>query len=43
MIITIVAIAENGCDDPDDDMETPIFFFSDDRDDPDGHNRGGRN
>ena len=27
MIVTIVAIAENGCDDPDDRMETPIFFI----------------
>ena len=27
MIVTIVAIAENGCDDPDDHMETPIFFL----------------
>ena len=27
MIITSVAIAENGCDDPDDHMETPIFFL----------------
>ena len=26
MIVTIVAIAKNGCDDPDDHMETPIFF-----------------
>ena len=26
MIVTIVAIAENGRDDPDDHMETPIFF-----------------
>ena len=25
MIVTIVAIAENGCDDPDDHMETLIF------------------
>ena len=27
MINMIVAIAENGCDDPDDHMETPIFFL----------------
>ena len=27
MIVTIVAITENGCDDPDDHMETPIFFL----------------
>ena len=26
MVVRIVAIAENGCDDPDDHMETPIFF-----------------
>ena len=26
MIVTIVAIAENGCDDPADHMETPILF-----------------
>ena len=26
MIVTIVAIAENDCDDPDYHMETPIFF-----------------
>ena len=27
MIVTIVAITENGCDDPDDHMETSIFFL----------------
>ena len=27
IIVTIVAIAENGCDDPGDRMETPIFFL----------------
>ena len=27
MIVRIVAIAENGCDDPDDRMETPISFL----------------
>ena len=27
MIVTIVAIAENGCDDPDDHMETPTSFL----------------
>ena len=27
MIVTMVAIAENGCDDPDDHMETSIFFL----------------
>ena len=27
MIVMIVAIAENDCDDPDDHMETPIFFL----------------
>ena len=26
IIVTIVAIAENGCDDPEDHVETPIFF-----------------
>ena len=35
MIVMIVAIAKNGCDDPDDHMETPIFFLvSDDQDPP---------
>ena len=27
MIVTIVAIVENGCDDPHDHMETSIFFL----------------
>ena len=27
MIVTIIAIAENGCDGLDDHMETPIFFL----------------
>ena len=27
MIVTIVASAENGCDNSDDYMETPIFFL----------------
>ena len=26
MIVTIFAMAENGSDDPDDHLETPIFF-----------------
>ena len=27
MIVMIIAIAKNGCDDPDDHVETPIFFL----------------
>ena len=44
MIVTIVAIAENGCDDPDDHMAADTsFVFSNDRDDQDHHSRGDTN
>ena len=44
MIVTIVAIAENGCDDPDDhEYGNTNFLLCDNRDDQDRHNRGDRN
>ena len=42
-IVAIVAIVENGCDDPDDHIGNTNFLFSADRDDQDRHTRGDRN